>query len=87
VLFHPATLHGGAGTVAGALRRTLSMVYFGADAWYEARPEVKAGEGELAGDKLDAVSGDPFDGQKEGDAFRPSYAIKLRPAKSDAKAA
>ena len=76
-------LHGGAGAQAGGLRRTLSMVYFGADAWYEARPAIKGGGGELAGDKLDAVSGDPFEDQKEGDAFRPSYAIKLRPAASD----
>jgi len=87
VLFHPATLHGGAGTVPGVRRRTLSMVYFGADAWYEPRPAVQTGGGELAGDKLDAVNGaDPFMGQKDGDPFRPSYAVKLRSEREGALA-
>ncbi len=38
IVFHPATLHGGAPTTAGQRRRTLSLRFFGADAIYEPRP-------------------------------------------------
>ena len=38
VIFHPATLHGGAPTAAGKTRRTLSLRYFGADATVAWRP-------------------------------------------------
>jgi len=38
VVFHPATLHGGAPTRAGTRRRTLSLRFFGDDAWCAARP-------------------------------------------------
>ncbi len=38
VIFHPAVLHGGAPTLAGVRRRTLSPRFFGDDAWCAARP-------------------------------------------------
>lgn len=38
VVFHPAILHGGAPTRAGVRRRTLSLRFFGADAWVARRP-------------------------------------------------
>src|SRR4051794_31174069 len=38
VIFHPAMLHGGAPTRAGAKRRTLSLRFFGRDAVYVERP-------------------------------------------------
>ena len=38
VVFHPAVLHGGAPTRAGVRRRTLSLRFFGDDAWVAARP-------------------------------------------------
>lgn len=38
VLFHPATLHGGAPTHAGQRRRTLTLRFFGEDATYDDRP-------------------------------------------------
>jgi hypothetical protein len=38
IVFHPALLHGGAATRAGARRRTLSLRFFGADARYATRP-------------------------------------------------
>ena len=38
VCFHPAILHGGAATHAQARRRTLSLRFFGDDAWVARRP-------------------------------------------------
>ncbi len=38
VAFHPAVLHGGAPTRAGVRRRTLSLRFFGDDAWVATRP-------------------------------------------------
>lgn len=38
ILFHLATLHGGAPTHAGGRRRTLTLRFFGEDAVYDARP-------------------------------------------------
>ncbi|MET0274060.1 MAG: phytanoyl-CoA dioxygenase family protein [Phenylobacterium sp.] len=38
VLFHPATLHGGAATHGGKRRRTLTLRFFGTDAVYDPRP-------------------------------------------------
>ncbi|MFT4584087.1 MAG: ectoine hydroxylase-related dioxygenase (phytanoyl-CoA dioxygenase family) [Gammaproteobacteria bacterium] len=38
VVFHPAMLHGGAQTRSGIRRRTLSLRFFGDDAWVAARP-------------------------------------------------
>ena len=58
VLFHPATLHGGAPTHPGTRRRTLTLRFFGADAVYDSRPG-------RAGPRVDGFharmrSGDPF---------------------------
>ena len=58
VLFHPATLHGGAPTHAGKRRRTLTLRFFGTDAVYDRRPG-------RAGPRVDGfhgrmASGDPF---------------------------
>lgn len=38
VVFHPALLHGGAATLANVRRRTLSLRFFGSDAWCAKRP-------------------------------------------------
>ena len=38
VVFHPAIIHGGAPTRAGVRRRTLSLRFFGDDAWVAERP-------------------------------------------------
>ncbi len=38
IVFHPATLHGGAPTREGIRRRSLSLRFFGEDAWCAARP-------------------------------------------------
>lgn len=38
IAFHPRILHGGAPTVSGRPRRTLSLMYFGEDATYVERP-------------------------------------------------
>ena len=38
LVFHPAMLHGGAPTHAGARRRTLTLRFFGRDAVYVSRP-------------------------------------------------
>jgi hypothetical protein len=38
VIFHPAMLHGGAPTETGVRRRTLSLRFFGDDAWCASRP-------------------------------------------------
>ncbi len=38
VLFHPATLHGGAPTRAGQRRRTLTLRFFGDKSYYDKRP-------------------------------------------------
>ncbi len=38
VVFHPGVLHGGAPTIAGERRRTLSLRFFGDDAWVARRP-------------------------------------------------
>jgi ectoine hydroxylase-related dioxygenase (phytanoyl-CoA dioxygenase family) len=38
IVFHPATLHGGAATHPGKRRRTLTLRFFGTDAVYDERP-------------------------------------------------
>ena len=38
IVFHPSILHGGAATAAGAVRRTLSLRFFGEDARVARRP-------------------------------------------------
>jgi len=66
VLFHPATLHGGAPTHAGMRRRTLTLRFFGQNAVYDQRPGP-------AGPRIDNF----HNRLKTGDPFRdPSY-LKL----------
>lgn len=38
IVFHPAVLHGGGAAPKGGKRRTLSLRFFGEDAWYAERP-------------------------------------------------
>ena len=66
VLFHPATLHGGAPTHPGKRRRTLTLRFFGADAVYDPRP----------GRPGPRVSGF-HDRMKPGDPFRDPSFLKL----------
>jgi ectoine hydroxylase-related dioxygenase (phytanoyl-CoA dioxygenase family) len=40
IVFHMGTLHGGAATRAGSRRRTISLLFFGDDAWCAERPET-----------------------------------------------
>jgi hypothetical protein len=51
IMFHPAMLHGGAPTQAGERRRTVSLRFFGDDAYCDKRPES-----ELNG--IDRLTGD-----------------------------
>lgn len=59
VVFHPAILHGGAGTLNGTRRRTLSLRFFGDDAVYATRPEP-APAPLVAGLHDSLRAGDPF---------------------------
>lgn len=63
--FHPSMLHGGAATPAGKQRRSLSLVFFGENAFFAPRPsgivEATAEKSELPVDLyLDLEAGDPF---------------------------
>jgi ectoine hydroxylase-related dioxygenase (phytanoyl-CoA dioxygenase family) len=70
LLFHPAILHGGAPTIAGARRRTISLRVFGDDVTCCPRPD----QGIVEVDRLAAdQSGDPIRilaGQPAGTLFR-----------------
>jgi hypothetical protein len=68
VLFHPATLHGGAPTHPGGRRRTLTLRFFGERAYYDKRPGPA---GPRAGDIHARLS--------QGDPFRDPSFLKLRP--------
>jgi ectoine hydroxylase-related dioxygenase (phytanoyl-CoA dioxygenase family) len=59
IVFHMATLHGGAATRAGGRRRTISLRFFGDDAWCAERPEA----GVAAADRLKREDGgrDPIE--------------------------
>jgi hypothetical protein len=77
IAFHPSTLHGGAGTLPGNRRRTLSLRFFGNDAVYVERPQVSPDSGvgfnRAAGDSLDIS--DFCRDLKAGDSFRhPDFA-------------
>lgn len=58
VIFHPGTLHGGAATRDGIRRRTISLRFFGDEAYCAARPEM----GIAPTDRLrhDRGDGDPM---------------------------
>ena len=58
IVFHPAILHGGAPTHAGARRRTLTLRYFGEQAIYDPR-EGGAGP-RVSGFHDRMTAGDPF---------------------------
>ena len=68
IVFHPATLHGGAPTHPGKRRRTLTLRFFGTDAVYDERP----------GGAGPRVSG--FHQRlRQGDPFRDPSFLQLRP--------
>jgi len=75
ILFHPAMLHGGAPTRPGNRRRTLTLRFFGDEAFYDPR----AGS-----------AGPPISGfhqrMRAGDRFRDPAFLKLRPIRSDRSA-
>jgi len=75
VLFHPATLHGGAPTRVGQRRRTLTLRFFGETAYYDQRPGPA---GPPAPGLHDLTQGAPF----RNDAF-----LKLRPRAQESAAA
>jgi ectoine hydroxylase-related dioxygenase (phytanoyl-CoA dioxygenase family) len=62
LIFHPAMLHGGAPTLPGSKRRTLSMRFFGTDAVYAPRVGSfgKVGPANFGEAGLDLTPGDPF---------------------------
>jgi ectoine hydroxylase-related dioxygenase (phytanoyl-CoA dioxygenase family) len=68
VLFHPATLHGGAPTHEGQRRRTLTLRFFGRDAFYDQRPGP-------AGPRIEGF----HQRMKQGDRFRDPSFLKLLP--------
>jgi ectoine hydroxylase-related dioxygenase (phytanoyl-CoA dioxygenase family) len=67
IVFHPATLHGGAPTHPGGRRRTLTLRFFGDEAFYDPR---------------DGGAGPPIKGFHQrlgaGDRFRDPSFLKLR---------
>lgn len=65
VLFHPATLHGGAPTHPGMRRRTLTLRFFGRNCIYDERPG-------RAGPRRSGSA------MKQGDPFRDAAFLKLR---------
>jgi ectoine hydroxylase-related dioxygenase (phytanoyl-CoA dioxygenase family) len=65
VAFHPSMLHGGAGTPADRLRRSLSLVFFGERAYFAPRPlgavEAMDQDSELPASAYDHLrAGEPF---------------------------
>ncbi len=76
LVFHPATLHGGAPTRAGHRRRTLSLRFFGDDAVYQPLPTNGVRgigiEGQTVWDKLATCL-------KPGDPLRHPDFMQVRP--------
>jgi hypothetical protein len=68
VLFHPATLHGGAPTHPGGRRRTLTLRFFGEKSWYDKRPGP-------AGPRAAGF----HERMSQGALFRDPSFLKLRP--------
>jgi ectoine hydroxylase-related dioxygenase (phytanoyl-CoA dioxygenase family) len=68
IVFHPATLHGGAATQRGQRRRTLTLRFFGDRSYYDERP---------------GPAGPPIAGfhrrLRQGDLFRDPAFERLRP--------
>ncbi|MDB5481782.1 MAG: hypothetical protein JWO83_2835 [Caulobacteraceae bacterium] len=65
IVFHLGTLHGGAGTVEGMRRRTISMRFLGPDVHFDGgvrdvRGEKAGNDEALAGVYADLSDGDPF---------------------------
>ena len=80
VLFHPATLHGGAPTRSGQARRTLSLRFFGDDAWVAKRPHD--GMANIDGLKHDDGGRHPLKKMAlavDGSPFRHADFPRLRP--------
>ncbi|MBN9555989.1 MAG: phytanoyl-CoA dioxygenase family protein [Alphaproteobacteria bacterium] len=73
IVFHLGILHGGAGTVPGMRRRTLSLRFLGPDVAFDGRPrdEVGAQEGN------DAALATIYAGLKHGDPFHRALGAKI----------
>jgi ectoine hydroxylase-related dioxygenase (phytanoyl-CoA dioxygenase family) len=81
VIFHPSTLHGGARTHGHQRRRTLSLRYFGEDAMFVERPQVRK-ESEVGFNREASDSrniSDFYVGLRHGDPFRNPGFAKVRP--------
>jgi hypothetical protein len=76
IVFHPATLHGGAPTHPGGRRRTLTLRFFGRNAHYDRRPGP-------AGPRVDGL----HQRMKQGDPFRDPSFLQLKPLPSAGAAA
>ena len=68
IVFHPATLHGGAPTHPGQRRRTLTLRFFGTDAIYDERPG-------RVGPRVDGF----HQRMRQGDPFRDPSFLRLTP--------
>jgi len=68
IVFHPATLHGGAPTHRGHRRRTLTLRFFGTDAIYDQRPG-------RVGPRVDGF----HQRMRQGDPFRDPTFLRLLP--------
>jgi hypothetical protein len=79
IAFHPSMLHGGADTPADGKRRSLSLVFFGEQAYFAPRPsgtvEASAEAADLPADAFGGVQGSPI---KAGDPFHLLDFLKLR---------
>jgi ectoine hydroxylase-related dioxygenase (phytanoyl-CoA dioxygenase family) len=85
VIFHPSTLHGGARTHPGQRRRTLSIRYFGEDATFVERPQVRK-ESEVGFNREASDSRnieDFYVGLRPGDPFRNPGFTQVRPRTLD----
>jgi hypothetical protein len=73
VVFHLGILHGGAGTVPGMRRRTVSLRFLGPNVLFDGRPRDEAGE--QAGN--DAALASVYGGLKHGEPFHRMLGPKL----------
>jgi ectoine hydroxylase-related dioxygenase (phytanoyl-CoA dioxygenase family) len=79
VIFHPAILHGGAATTASAVRRTLSLRFFGEDAVVAVRPGRVRIENEPARVDPSVHPLTRLRGRADGAPFRDPAFPKIRP--------